>query len=105
MTKQSLLDVNEEWTEDVHTSKYSTLKFKYRVTCDPHYYGKGCENLCRPRDDQFGHYSCSPTGQIVCLAGWQGDYCTKRKYYCHILPNRTYIITIVILNNDPCKNA
>lgn len=77
LTRQRYLDVSDQWTEDMHQSKYSTLKFEYRVTCDSHYYGKGCENLCRPRDDNFGHYSCSPSGERVCLAGWAGDYCTK----------------------------
>ncbi|KAJ8976967.1 hypothetical protein NQ317_018057 [Molorchus minor] len=77
LMKQRLLDVGDKWTEDSHSSKYSTLRFEYRVTCDPHYYGKGCENLCRPRDDNFGHYSCSPSGDRVCLAGWTGDYCSK----------------------------
>ncbi|KAF7287760.1 hypothetical protein GWI33_003394 [Rhynchophorus ferrugineus] len=76
LMRQRWLDVSDQWTEDSHSSKYSTLRFEYRVTCEPHYYGKGCENLCRPRDDSFGHYSCSPTGERVCLAGWTGDYCT-----------------------------
>ncbi|KAH1023112.1 hypothetical protein HUJ04_012383 [Dendroctonus ponderosae] len=77
LMRQRYLDVSEQWTEDTHSSKYSTLRFEYRVTCEPHYYGKGCEDLCRPRDDSFGHYSCSPSGERVCLAGWTGDYCTK----------------------------
>lgn len=83
--RQRYLDVSEQWTEDTHSSKYSTLRFEYRVTCEPHYYGKGCENLCRPRDDSFGHYSCSPSGERVCLSGWTGDYCTKRKYNRNII--------------------
>lgn len=78
--RQRYLDVSEEWTEDTHSSKYSTLRFEYRVTCEPHYYGKGCETVCRPRADNFGHYSCSPTGERVCLAGWTGDYCTKGEF-------------------------
>jgi hypothetical protein len=64
------------------------MRYEYRVTCDAHYYGAGCANLCRPRDDNFGHYKCSPTGDRVCLSGWQGDYCTKRKcfsYMCHLV--------------------
>ncbi|CAH1999090.1 unnamed protein product [Acanthoscelides obtectus] len=75
---QRYLDVGENWTKDSHSSKYSTLRFEYRVTCDSNYYGQGCENLCRPRDDSFGHYSCSPSGERVCLAGWTGDYCSKQ---------------------------
>ncbi|KAG8224530.1 hypothetical protein J437_LFUL004221 [Ladona fulva] len=56
------------------------LRFGARVTCDAHYYGPGCANLCRPRDDGFGHYTCSAAGDRVCLPGWEGDYCTTRKY-------------------------
>lgn len=79
LTKQRYLEIGDHWTEDQHVSRFSTIRFEYRVTCDPHYYGKGCENLCRPRDDNFGHYSCSPLGERICHAGWTGDYCSKRK--------------------------
>lgn len=72
--------MSPKWTEDSHETQYSSIQYDFRVTCDTHYYGTGCADLCRPRDDQFGHYTCSATGSIVCLAGWQGDYCTKRKY-------------------------
>lgn len=68
-----------EWNEDEHRSAHSVMKYEYRVTCDAHYYGAGCATLCRPRDDNFGHYTCSEAGHRVCLSGWQGDYCTKRK--------------------------
>jgi delta len=80
LTTQKWLDVGPEWTADDYTSAHSQIDFEYRVTCAPHYYGKGCEDLCRPRDDNFGHYSCSPSGERVCLTGWKGDYCNTRKY-------------------------
>lgn len=79
LTTQKWLDVGPEWTVDEHKSAHSQMEYEYRVTCVAHYYGKGCENLCRPRDDNFGHYSCSPTGERVCLSGWKGDYCNTRK--------------------------
>ncbi|XP_053982276.1 neurogenic locus protein delta [Hylaeus volcanicus] len=75
LTTQKWLDVGPNWTEDEYRSAHSKMVYEYRVTCVAHYYGKGCENLCRPRDDNFGHYSCSPTGERVCLSGWKGDYC------------------------------
>ncbi|XP_076635331.1 neurogenic locus protein delta [Colletes latitarsis] len=75
LTTQKWLDVGRNWTEDEYRSAHSKMVYEYRVTCVAHYYGKGCENLCRPRDDNFGHYSCSPTGERVCLSGWKGDYC------------------------------
>lgn len=73
--------MSPEWTQHADESEYSSIQYDFRVTCDTHYYGKGCADLCRPRDDQFGHYTCSSTGSIVCLSGWQGDYCTKRKCF------------------------
>lgn len=75
LTTQKWLDVGPEWTVDNYMSAHSKIEYEYRVTCNPTYYGKGCEDLCRPRDDGFGHYSCSPSGERVCLTGWKGDYC------------------------------
>ncbi|CAD7093601.1 unnamed protein product [Hermetia illucens] len=74
---QKVLDVSPEWTKDHHVASHSSIQYDFRVTCDAHYYGAGCANLCRPRDDKFGHYTCSETGEIVCLSGWQGEYCEK----------------------------
>lgn len=76
VTRQTVLEIGQNWTQDIHnTSKFTTIRFEYRVTCDAHYYGKGCEDLCRPRDDNFGHYTCSPSGERICLSGWKDDYC------------------------------
>lgn len=78
---QRVLDVGSEWTEDRHVLPQNTsMEYDIRVTCENNYYGNGCADLCRPRDDQFGHYTCSSNGEIVCLSGWEGAYCTKRKY-------------------------
>lgn len=88
MTKQSIADVGGPWVDeeqrwglpDGHPGG-PHLRLSYRVTCAPHYYGIGCEVLCRPRDDAFGHYTCSAAGEIVCRPGWTGDYCSKRKCF------------------------
>lgn len=83
MTKQSIADVGGPWVEDEQRwggPNEAHLKLSYRVTCAAHYYGAGCEVLCRPRDDGFGHYTCSAAGEIVCKSGWTGSYCTTRKY-------------------------
>ncbi|KAJ8882476.1 hypothetical protein PR048_014287 [Dryococelus australis] len=81
LTMQRWLDVGEQWTQEEHRSAHSVMRYEYRVTCDPQHYGAGCITLCRPRDDSFGHYNCSELGERVCMAGWQGDYCTKREYH------------------------
>lgn len=80
LATQTWLEVGQKWTSYQNTTSPYRLKVEFRVTCDVNYYGKGCENLCRPRNDNFGHFTCSPAGERVCLAGWQGDYCTKRKW-------------------------
>uniref|UniRef100_A0A1B0C6W7 Delta-like protein n=1 Tax=Glossina palpalis gambiensis TaxID=67801 RepID=A0A1B0C6W7_9MUSC len=79
LSVQQVLEVSPEWKTNKSESQYTWLEYDFRVTCDPHYYGSGCANLCRPRDDQFGHYTCSETGEIICLSGWQGNYCDKPK--------------------------
>lgn len=99
LSMQRVLDVSADWTEDQGDSTYSSIKFDFRVTCDDHYYGQGCENLCRPRDDQFGHYTCSSTGGIVCLSGWQGDYCTKRKCF---YDSFYFILILFAVNKRVC---
>lgn len=86
---QGNLNVNETWTayqvSPSQSSHGKQIEFDYRVTCAQNYYGPGCEKLCRERDDTFGHNACSPTGEKICLSGWQGEYCTERKYKLIIL--------------------
>lgn len=31
--------------------------------------------FCKPRDDQFGHYTCDSDGRKICLPGWHGATC------------------------------
>lgn len=80
LTTQRWLDIGANWTQDEHRTPHSLMRYEFRVVCDAHYYGSGCTNLCRPRDDNFGHYTCSPTGSRLCLPGWHGDYCTNGKW-------------------------
>lgn len=75
-----------------------SLTFEYRVTCDNHYYGKGCAILCRGRDDAFGHYTCSAAGDRVCQTGWTGEYCDKRKS----LVNYHFFGLICTINGKKC---
>lgn len=57
----------------------TNLNLLNRVYCALNYYGDGCNTFCRPRDDQFGHYNCSLTGQKLCLEGWLGPECDRAK--------------------------
>lgn len=97
LTTQKWLDVGPNWTEDEYRSAHSKMVYEYRVTCVAHYYGKGCENLCRPRDDNFGHYSCSPSGERVCLSGWKGDYCNTRKSPLFSLSSSSSLLPTTII--------
>ncbi|KAL1131528.1 hypothetical protein AAG570_011145, partial [Ranatra chinensis] len=76
LTTQRWLKVGSEWTGGGGDGK---LRYEYRVRCEASYYGEGCTTLCRPRDDNFGHYTCSETGTKVCLEGWEGEYCNEPK--------------------------
>lgn len=66
-----------DWYNSKNTTRYHELRYSYRFVCDENYYGPSCEELCRPRDDQFGHSYCSENGTKVCLDGWEGEYCDK----------------------------
>ncbi|KAG7274990.1 hypothetical protein CRUP_001083 [Coryphaenoides rupestris] len=77
MTTQRHLTVGEEWAQDLHTGGRTELKYSYRFVCEEHYHGDGCSVFCRPRDDAFGHFTCGERGEIVCDAGWKGQYCTE----------------------------
>ncbi|XP_068451815.1 delta-like protein A [Clinocottus analis] len=77
MTTQRHLTVGEDWSQDLHAGGSTELKYAYRFVCDEHYYGDGCSVFCRPRDDAFGHFNCGERGEIVCDAGWKGQYCTE----------------------------
>lgn len=69
--------MGEQWSQDLHSSGRTDLKYSYRFVCDEHYYGEGCSVFCRPRDDAFGHFTCGERGEKVCNPGWKGQYCTE----------------------------
>lgn len=75
LTMQRWLAVGDTWENNVHRDNHTVLRFAFRVRCDEHHYGPGCAVTCRPRDDKFGHFTCSEQGGKVCLPGWTGDYC------------------------------
>ncbi|XP_075409968.1 delta-like protein 1 [Tenrec ecaudatus] len=77
LATQRHLTVGEEWSQDLHSSGRTDLKYAYRFVCDEHYYGEGCSVFCRPRDDAFGHFSCGERGEKACNPGWKGPYCTE----------------------------
>ncbi|GBM64026.1 Neurogenic locus protein delta [Araneus ventricosus] len=76
LATQRWLDVSQYWTQDIHKTNHTAFSYAIRVRCLDNYYGENCEKLCRPRNDKFGHYTCSPTGDKVCHRGWKGEYCT-----------------------------
>ncbi|XP_055357757.1 delta-like protein B [Paramacrobiotus metropolitanus] len=65
------------WTEVAafSTGTNTPLFYAYRIVCNEHYYGIGCENFCQARNDTHGHYMCSKNGAKICSNGWTGPYC------------------------------
>jgi len=74
---QHLLNASNDWTSSTDSD---TLEFDYRVVCTGNYHGPRCSTFCRPRDDTNGHYRCSRSGTRVCLDGWSGTFCDRRKF-------------------------
>lgn len=70
------LAVGVDWSQDVHFGDQSELRYSYHVVCDEYYHGESCSDYCRPRDDNFGHYTCDASGNRLCSSGWTGDYCS-----------------------------
>ena len=99
ITKSKSLDSGADWVygED------GKLEYEYRLVCGSSYYGRDCDIICKPRHDNFGHYTCGPQGEKVCLAGWEkdnqnsarDDYCLKRK--CLLSPRNRPVITVIVL--------
>lgn len=69
----------KHWIERFSRRVDSTLVYRFRVHCALNYYGDGCSTFCRPRNDQFGHYSCSQGGHKSCHEGWSGAECDRAK--------------------------
>lgn len=76
---QRSVEVTEQWSNFIQKAEYTNLTYSYRMVCDDNYYGPSCSVMCEPRTDQFGHYTCTSNGTIVCLDGWTGNYCDQGK--------------------------
>ncbi|XP_059908209.1 delta-like protein 4 [Gadus macrocephalus] len=74
---QRKLGIGHEWSRDVQSWRQTELRYSYRFICNENYYGDTCSKICTPRDDHFGHYTCTPDGQIACQPGWKGEYCQE----------------------------
>ncbi len=92
LKKQSSVEVGEEWQHfdfsPEESPGSSVLTYSYRVTCDQFYYGAQCSELCKPRDDKFGHYTCTQNGTKSCLDGWGGSYCDEGELSRDHLPDQ-----------------
>ena len=89
VSKLERLEAGTNWVRSAHIENLGRqrLDYEYRMVCSAHYYGKDCDIICKPRNDNFGHYTCGNNGEKVCLGGWEknsensarDDYCLKRK--------------------------
>uniref|UniRef100_A0A182N5S3 Delta-like protein n=1 Tax=Anopheles dirus TaxID=7168 RepID=A0A182N5S3_9DIPT len=70
---------SHDWNTLDHIGKSARITYRVRVQCADNYYNTTCTTFCRPRNDQFGHYTCGKQGNKVCLPGWQGANCEKGK--------------------------
>eukprot|EP00062_Callorhinchus_milii_P025030 gi/632985567/ref/XP_007909754.1/ PREDICTED: protein jagged-2 [Callorhinchus milii] len=80
-----MINPGSRWQTLQHNGPVAHIEYQIRVKCDDHYYGTGCNKLCRPRDDFFGHYVCDQNGNKICVDGWMGNDCRQAicKQGCH----------------------
>ncbi|XP_043540050.1 protein jagged-1b isoform X2 [Chiloscyllium plagiosum] len=80
-----MINPGEQWQHQRHQGRIARIDYNVRVLCDENYYGLGCNKLCRPRNDFFGHYMCDSVGNKVCVEGWIGPQCAQAvcKQGCH----------------------
>lgn len=91
------MEPGAEWHALRHAGAAAAVAYRVRVTCQPNYYNTTCTTFCRPRDDKFGHYACSASGDKRCLPGWQGDNCEKRTHYYDTYPTIVISGTCILL--------
>ncbi|XP_060070153.1 delta-like protein 1 [Ylistrum balloti] len=65
------------WKKETEVSESVDLFYNFRVLCDENYYGPECNVICRPRNDNLGHYLCDENGTKTCLPGWEGEHCQR----------------------------
>ncbi|XP_067831114.1 protein jagged-1b [Heptranchias perlo] len=85
VTHSGMLNPGDQWQHRRHHGRTAQIDYIIRVRCDENYYGVSCNKLCRPRHDFFGHYTCDPFANKVCVEGWIGPECTQAvcKQGCH----------------------
>lgn len=94
-----IVEPSAEWHALQHAGAAAAVAYRVRVLCQPNYYNTTCTTFCRPRDDKFGHYSCTSEGDKRCLPGWQGDNCEKRESLClsHSFVTVRHLLTLFYL--------
>uniref|UniRef100_A0A8C5I512 Delta-like protein n=1 Tax=Gouania willdenowi TaxID=441366 RepID=A0A8C5I512_GOUWI len=71
-----MINPSLHWQKLTHNGPVAQFEYQIRVSCDEHYYGFGCKEFCRPRDEFFT--VCNMIhADTLCLYGWQGQYCDK----------------------------
>lgn len=70
-----------QWVKKIAKTSQLEISYEYRVLCDEFYYSDTCAQICRHRNDNFGHYVCDEMGSKVCLPGWQGEFCQEGIVY------------------------
>ena len=70
--QQSMLHPDPEWHNITFSGATTRGVYRIRIRCSQHYYNTTCTKFCKPRNDDFGHYTCDANGDKVCNPGWMG---------------------------------
>ena len=78
-------------------NKRVSVRLRYRIDCQPNYYGRNCATFCTAQnDDVNGHYTCnSADGSIQCRDGYENpsNYCRNSKLVSDTGYVQAYFIT------------
>ena len=69
-TAITLINLDPDLSESFKSGRYISITLQYKVMCNADYYGLDCATFCVDTDDDTGHFSCSSTGEKLCLPGW-----------------------------------
>ena len=90
-----------------HGTAQIIIQMFYR--CATNFYGSSCATYCQEKDDETGHYTCTPDGSRQCLNGYTDPMtnCTKPEdgakvgQDLHNPRNLSENTTICVQNNEP----
>lgn len=79
------------------TGAFSSIEFRFRLSCTSNHYGYECSTFCMDKNDENGHYACDSNGNKICVDGYTDseNNCTEGEHcWCFGVAHNTYMYAI-----------